>query len=632
MLEKSITVAVITSVYNDIAHIKSAVNSVKCQTHHRCHHYIYDDGSNDGTRDYLRSVDNAESISIIFADENRGQSYGRNQAMARALSDGCDYIAFLDSDDWWDDTHIAESLANLGDHDVVYSRPRITHEYGFLITRPIGIPEPSMFIPRQLLHGNYIWISSVVARSSCFVHQQFDSELDSIEDWDMWIRLSQSGYRFTRSCQYTATYLVRVGNSQAAKGVTKRKLLSKKHQLLSECKLHLASGTDYLEDYINVDLYPLDGHPVDAQFDVAKLPYPDNSVDEIRAFHIIEHFEWNEGNRILAEWSRVLKPGGRLWLETPDFLASCAAFVSGDSNTRLNLLGHFFATPHIPGQTHKFLFEENQLRAQLQWAKFTQVNRIAPSSKYLQVPFYQARPEIFLCVEAFKLAEIQDRTLDLNSLQRHDEHTFREIFVDNTYGVESHDIAYRTVIDLGANLGLFSLLCWQLSAKKIISVEAQSYIFHQGLAVVTQGFDDIFRLNLAISDKDGETVYIENNHVCSQVGSGGDPVQTVTIATLLEQNQIFDYDMVLKIDTEGAEFPALLNCDTATLRRFAVIFCELHTDYHNSPEWRNPEVVRNRLRSAGFVCIKTTSTVFYDRPLYTEKWIQLNLPAVIDVS
>lgn len=46
--------------------------------------------------------------------------------------------------------------------------------------------------------------------------------------------------------------------------------------------------------------------------------YADNSVDEIRASHILEHFSFAEVPAVLAEWHRVLKPGGRCRIAVPD--------------------------------------------------------------------------------------------------------------------------------------------------------------------------------------------------------------------------------------------------------------------------------------------------------------------------
>lgn len=48
------------------------------------------------------------------------------------------------------------------------------------------------------------------------------------------------------------------------------------------------------------------------------LPYPDDSVDEIRASHILEHFTFRDAREAMKEWFRVLKPGGRIRVAVPD--------------------------------------------------------------------------------------------------------------------------------------------------------------------------------------------------------------------------------------------------------------------------------------------------------------------------
>lgn len=389
-------IAVITPVHNGVQFVNQAVNTVKNQNLPNVRHYIYDDASTDGTASLLEQLTNDDSLHIEFGKENSGQSWCRNTLIKQALADGCQYIAFLDVDDQWEFDHLSSSLATLSDNDIVYSKPKFVLENGDIAVQ-YNIPIPSFFIGKQLRHNNFIWISSVVARSECFNNVEFDSSLDSIEDWDMWIQQDTLGRKFIAKDTTTVTYLIRA-NGSAGQGQSKIVSFNNKNARLNQLKLHLACGHDYKEDYINVDLYPVEGVVTDAQFDVAKLPYEDNSIDEIRAFHIIEHFDWHEGNRVLEEWYRVLKPGGRLWLETPDFLASCDAFVKGSPEFRNMLYGHFFAMAWIPGQIHKFLFTEDQLRCQLGWAKFRHVNRLPPSSNYVRPDTYN----LFLNVEAFK--------------------------------------------------------------------------------------------------------------------------------------------------------------------------------------------------------------------------------------
>lgn len=397
-------IGVITPVYNDTEHLFHAISSVKSQNLGNVVHYIYDDCSTDGLVDAIHDI-MKENKSIIYLKgvENKGQAHARNEAIATAIADGCNYLAFLDSDDVWFEGHLQLALDSLRTKncDIVYSTPQFVTEDGNVVF-PYNIPVPHMFIGKQLRHNNFIWVSTVVCNIRCFYNEKFDNELNSVEEWDMWIRLHEAGRAFYKQREMTARYLVRDG-SQASKGSQKMPLFSQKHSMLPKLKLHLACGHDYDEDYINVDLYAPEDAKCDVRFDVQKLPYDDNTVDEIKAFHIIEHFHFFEVQEVLKEWHRVLKPGGKLYLETPDFLETCRSFVEGSPSMpleewRVLLYGHFFAHPWIPGQTHKFLFTEGQLKTNLGWAGFQNVKRVRPASKYVMNETHH----LFLTVEAFK--------------------------------------------------------------------------------------------------------------------------------------------------------------------------------------------------------------------------------------
>lgn len=76
------------------------------------------------------------------------------------------------------------------------------------------------------------------------------------------------------------------------------------------CSDHRPEGPDW----INVDRIP----PADQIVDLATLPWPwpENSVDEILARDIVEHLNDRIGS--MNELHRVLKPGGRLEIITPN--------------------------------------------------------------------------------------------------------------------------------------------------------------------------------------------------------------------------------------------------------------------------------------------------------------------------
>lgn len=80
-------------------------------------------------------------------------------------------------------------------------------------------------------------------------------------------------------------------------------------------KLNLAAGDDRREGYVSVDLRP---DVADVVADVRSLPYDDGSVDEILALDCLEHFPADQTQAILAEWRRVLVPGGLLTLKVPN--------------------------------------------------------------------------------------------------------------------------------------------------------------------------------------------------------------------------------------------------------------------------------------------------------------------------
>jgi len=76
-------------------------------------------------------------------------------------------------------------------------------------------------------------------------------------------------------------------------------------------------GSLLLKNFTNVDINHWEG--VDIVCDVRNMyGWKDESVAEIRASHLIEHFERHEIPGVLQEWRRILVPGGLLRIYCPN--------------------------------------------------------------------------------------------------------------------------------------------------------------------------------------------------------------------------------------------------------------------------------------------------------------------------
>ena len=143
-------------------------------------------------------------------------------------------------------------------------------------------------------------------------------------------------------------------------------------------KLHLGCGKDKRTGWINVDAQAELAPDLVASVDA--LPtIPDASVDVIEANHLFEHLTLATARRALAEWARVLKPGGELYLELPD-LEACIRILGKHHDKHgidLGLIGIYGWPPDIEAegvpQMHKWGWTRATLSQELRVAGFGEV-------------------------------------------------------------------------------------------------------------------------------------------------------------------------------------------------------------------------------------------------------------------
>lgn len=82
-------------------------------------------------------------------------------------------------------------------------------------------------------------------------------------------------------------------------------------------RINLGCNEWNLEGFVNIDhVHQFPRIQPELVANALRLPFADETIDEIYAGHILEHFALDETP--LCEWHRVLKPGGRITITVPD--------------------------------------------------------------------------------------------------------------------------------------------------------------------------------------------------------------------------------------------------------------------------------------------------------------------------
>lgn len=127
-------------------------------------------------------------------------------------------------------------------------------------------------------------------------------------------------------------------------------------------------GPDWV--HVDVDSAPLldtegNQHAVDVVCDARRLTLPDDFADFVFSSECLEHFPHREYNKVLAEWCRIVKPGGHIRVEVPDFQLACNQILEADSLEMDRAMQQiFFAEQlneydyHYVGITHRMLVDD----------------------------------------------------------------------------------------------------------------------------------------------------------------------------------------------------------------------------------------------------------------------------------
>jgi len=182
-------------------------------------------------------------------------------------------------------------------------------------------------------------------------------------------------------------------------------------------------------------------------------------------------------------------------------------------------------------------------------------------------------------------------------------HQFEEIFKSRIYAPYLESKKDAVVLDIGANIGIFSLYASKY-AKQVYAIEpSQEHFDTLNRMILHNDLKNVKSIKKAIYMKEQTLNFYHNNNktmysLHQAVEDGKQPpekVEATTIEKLMEEEKVDHVDLV-KIDIEGTEFEVLSHPSFQRVAdRIDIVIGETHA-------WanRNPQQLVDALNQAGF--------------------------------
>jgi len=180
-------ISVVIPTYNRRQTIGRSIDSVLNQTLFPSEIIVVDDGSTDGTSDYIQS--NFPSIKLL-SQPNKGVSAARNMGIKSA---DANWIALLDSDDEWFSQKLEKQVLALSQNPDV----KFCHTEEIWFRNGVHVNQ----MKKHQKYGGHIFSKCLdicrISPSSVLFHQSllddvgyFDKDLKVCEDYDLWLRIT----------------------------------------------------------------------------------------------------------------------------------------------------------------------------------------------------------------------------------------------------------------------------------------------------------------------------------------------------------------------------------------------------------------------------------------------------------
>ena len=183
-------VSVIVNFHNSEKYIKECLNSILNQTYKNLEIILWDNCSDDNTYEIIK---NFKDIRIkYFFNKKKDPLYkARNDAISNSTGD---LIAFLDSDDWWEEDYIKSrsSFFKSDSFDFFYCNTNFYYEKNKKkkLYKNYNLPDGLIF--NSLSKDYFIIISGVIFKKYIFnYYGLFNDKFNIIGDYDFLMKISK---------------------------------------------------------------------------------------------------------------------------------------------------------------------------------------------------------------------------------------------------------------------------------------------------------------------------------------------------------------------------------------------------------------------------------------------------------
>ena len=227
-------------------------------------------------------------------------------------------------------------------------------------------------------------------------------------------------------------------------------------------------------------------------------------------------------------------------------------------------------------------------------------------------------------------------------------YVFKEIIIDNQYQVTEEDLKDKNIIDVGGNVGYFTLLSNYYKANQIVTIESNIEAYNLLLSNVNglSDKDKITIINKAAFSESNKKVsfyrpspaYKSNDkfyryymkHVYNIDGRWSICKEYPGIIDTIDLHDILEYfkndkQIILKVDIEGSEYDFIYGAKTTDLIKCSTILIEMHENIDsNFGQIGMIDKLKKYLENLGYVEKWNTIVVPDKVIMFRYEWIDRN--------